>query len=144
MFTLDWVCDEIGAKNYIVCSRRHDKKTVSQRRVIITFFRLLGKSSTWCGRVLSRDHSSILVAERNVTPEEKIKAAILVNKHQSLFGGKMLDDAIYALIRPKIKIKVPNYKIGGIDFKEVYADEYNPNSGKLPPYRNKKSGRWEI
>lgn len=143
MNTLEWVCDEIGAKSYLVCSRRHDKKTVSQRRIVTTFFRLLGKSSTWCGRLLSRDHSSILVAERNTTQEEKVKAAILVNKHQSLFGGEPIDEKIYALIRPKIRIKVPNYKTGGIDFKEVYADEYKPN-GKLPPFRNKRSGRCEL
>ena len=143
MNTLDWVCDELGAKNYIVCSRRHDKTTVSQRRIVTAFFRLLGKSSTWCGRMLNRDHSSILVAEKNTTQEEKIKAEILVNKHQSLFGGEPINEELYASIRPKIKIKVPNYRTGGIDYKEVYADEYKPN-GKLPCIRNKLSGRWEL
>jgi hypothetical protein len=141
--TLDWICNEIGADKCHVLSKRHDKQTVSARRIVTYFFNLKGKSSTWIGKLLGRDHSSVLVALHNIKEQDKVRALKAYEKFVKVVEGGNISEFLVQNIRPKMTIKVPNYKTGGIETREIYVDEYKPKMTKLPDmYVKGKSGAW--
>ena len=129
--TLDGLCKELNIEREVILSPKRDKQTASKRRVAILFFRLKGKSSLWIEKYLKRDHSVVFHAIDTATDEERGLACALVRNYITAEGGEP-DDIKIDSIRRKIKIKVPNYKKGTIEEKEIFADEYKPKFTVLP------------
>ena len=140
--TLDWVCGELGVSRELFLSRRREKPVATKRRIIFLFFRLLGKSTVWMERYLKRDHTTMCVAIKKTTDDDKARACELVKKYNHVILGKNIDELKVDNIRRKIIIRVPNYHTGAIEEKEVFADEYQPKQGKLPEIKNGLSGEW--
>lgn len=140
--TLDWLCGELGIQRELIVSPRRERPVQKKRRIIILFFRIMGKSTVWLERFLHRDHSSILVAQNRAHDDEKKRACELVKKYTKNILGNEIDELKIDNIRRKITIRVPNYHTGAIEEKEVFADEYQPKQGKLPEIKEKVSGSW--
>lgn len=139
--TLDWICNEIGVSKSLVLCKRQDKQVVAKRWTVMYFFHLLGKSTVWIGYLLNRDHSPVHHCIHHIKDTEKKRAMQAYEKYMITVEGKRIDEMMVKNLRPKIKIKIPNYHTGAVEEKEIFADEYKPKFTELQ--YNYKQGMWD-
>lgn len=122
--TLDWVCNEIGVSRKLVLSRRRERPLVLKRWTIMYFFRLLGKSTPWIGKILIRDHSVVDHCIHTIKEQERKRAFDAYEKYMKDIVGRDISELKIENIVPTITIKVPNYHTGAIELKEITVGEY--------------------
>jgi len=132
--TLDWICNEIGARKELILSKRREREVVSKRWTIFYFFHLLGKSTVWIGNLFNCDHSPVYHCIRVINDADKNRAIEAYKKYHTEVKGRDISELTIEVIEQKITLKVPNYKTGAIEFREIPVSEYEKKQKRRVGY----------
>ena len=78
------VCDKFGVKPDDITSLRRDQKLVNAKKVIYCVLRMYGLSFNQIGRIVNKDHQTVLITIRTMSSELKRYAVYIYKKYLKL------------------------------------------------------------
>lgn len=123
MRSIDWLLAHLNIKKADFFSGKHTRDIVNKRWVAIWFYYVAGKNQSEIARKLGRDHTSISNALKKMDATIKNLAEELLMLYVAENNKAPIE--FTRTEKPKVTVKVPDYKHSKVVEKEVDFDEVN-------------------
>ena len=146
---IEEVCGYFGVKPDDIQSLRREQKIVNAKKVIYYVLRLYGLSFNQIGRIVHKDHQTVLITIRTMSKELKKYANYIYRKYMNLVLEEEINEQRSILRKQRrqiIDMLNKNYPLGQIVFETNQSKEFiieqvdffmkNGWRKKIPNYKN--------
>lgn len=136
---IEEVCQHFGCNYIDVFSRRRQKNLVYAKKVVYWILRKEGLTFNQIGRMLEKDHETIIIGIRTLPEQYKSYAQKIMNKYKKwgLREQKIQDEEVFT----SKMVRIADYLNKGLSEQQI-ADEigesYNKVVGDISLYIDKK------
>lgn len=123
MRSIDWILAHLNIKKADFFSGKHTRDIVQKRWVAIWFYYVAGKNYCEIARKIGRDHTSVINAIKKMDATIKNLAEELLMLYATEVSKTPIN--FTHTEKPKVTVKVPDYKHSEVVEKEVDFDEVN-------------------
>lgn len=129
MTSIEWLLGQLGITEEELASSSRERKLSNKRWLVMWFYRRMGKSYPQIGRKIGKDQSSVRYGCLNIPTGLKMLAEEYLCRYVTEVLHQTPD---FTPIepeekeKPKVTIKVPDYKNNITRFMEVYVDSLKP------------------
>jgi hypothetical protein len=133
MQSRDWLLNQLGMTEEQLYSSCRQRDLVNKRCVMMWFYRAAGKSFPYIGKILKKNHTTVISACKKLPPSVKALAEEMLFEYITQVLGEKTD--FEPAEKPKVKIKVPDYHNNITKFVEVDKDSIKPQ---------RKIRKWDL